>query len=98
MVACVQPQFFHFTNTFVEQQKYHLQKQTTFFNQTCINTGILTVAQLLDKNGHLLSCEDFLYHFKFPVKPKDYAIVFDDVFKGILVFLSNFGGLGLGIQ
>lgn len=56
-----------------------LYKKKSIFNQSWYDNGIFTVSQLLNEHGLLLSYSEFLKKFKIPVKPKDYAVIFDAI-------------------
>lgn len=53
--------------------------KTSPFYQKWFDHGIVLVSQLLNTEGQLLRCDEFLSKFQFPVSPEEYALVFDAV-------------------
>lgn len=53
-----------------------------------MDNNILLVEQLMNTEGQLLTYDEFLSKAKFPVSPKEYAIVFDAVPRNIIQILK----------
>ncbi len=66
-----------------------LYKKKSIFNQSWYDNGIFTVSQLLNEHGLLLSYSEFLKKFLIPVKPKDYAVIFDAISSKVVSLLRN---------
>lgn len=65
------------------------KKKTIFFDNWCRN-GIVLVNQLLNEQGNLFSCQEFLQHVKIPVTPKQFAIVFEAIPQGVIMLLKGY--------
>lgn len=67
-----------------------LYKNRSIFFGEWFNNNIIWVRQLFDSNGVLFSYQEFLQHYRIPITPKQYAIVFDAIPSGVLMlFKSN---------
>lgn len=64
------------------------KRKSLFFNNW-FEKNILIVSQLLNSEGLILSYEEFLCKFDFPVTPKEFSIVMDAVPKGAIMLLRD---------
>ncbi len=77
-------------NYFIWNNKDILFKNILFFILSyLVQEGILLVRQLVNSHGYLLSYTEFLQKFQLPVKPREFAIVFDLVPKSVMLLLKN---------
>lgn len=66
-----------------------LFRNKSLFLKNWFDKHIFLVNQLFNHNGHLMSYNEFLLFFKFPVTPKEYAIVFDAIPSGIIMLIKS---------
>ncbi len=59
----------------------------SLFYHTWFKEGILLVRQLVNSHGYLLSYNEFLQKFQLPVKPREFAIVFDAILKSVMLII-----------
>ncbi len=64
------------------------------FYRSWYDNGILSIGQLINKDGVLLSYLEFLQKFQLPVSPKEYAIVTDAIPSGAIQFFRHFNFVG----
>ncbi len=76
-------------NYFIWNKKDILFKNKSVFYHAWFKEGILSVRQLVNSHGYLLSYTDFLQKCQFPVKPRECAIVFDAIPKSVMLLLKN---------
>ncbi len=79
------------TNLYIWNNESILYKNKSLFYQKWFDHGIVLVSQLLNTEGQLLRYEGFLSKFQLPASPKECAIVFDAVPRGILHLLRSSG-------
>lgn len=64
---------------FIWNNKDILYKKKSIFNQTRYDSGILTVSQLLNEQGLLLTYSEFLNKCMIAVRPREYSVIFDAI-------------------
>ncbi len=72
-------------NYFIWNNKDILFKNNSLFYHTWFKEGIILVRQLVNSHGYLLSYTEFLQKFQLPVKPREFAIVFDAIPKSVIL-------------
>ncbi len=65
-------------------------KRKSLFFSNWFEKNILIVSQLFNSEGLILSYEEFLCKFDFPVTPKEFSIVMDAIPKGVVMLLRDF--------
>uniref|UniRef100_A0A8C5H190 Reverse transcriptase zinc-binding domain-containing protein n=1 Tax=Gouania willdenowi TaxID=441366 RepID=A0A8C5H190_GOUWI len=66
-----------------------LYKNKSLYFPEWVEKQVLLVGQLFNSNGQLMSYSETLYTFKFPISPKQYAILFDAISIGIQMLFKN---------
>lgn len=66
-----------------------LYKNKSLYFKNWVENDILLVKQLMSSNGNLLTYGEFLFKFKLPVTPKEFAVVFDALPSGVLQLLQG---------
>lgn len=79
------------TNLCIWNNESILYKNKSLFYQKWFDHGIILVSQLLNTEGQLLRYHEFLSKFHLPVSPKEFAVVFDAIPRGILHLLRGSG-------
>ncbi len=79
------------TNLYIWNNENILYKNKSLFYRKWFDHGIIYVKQLVNDGGQLLSYQEFMNKFQFPVPPKEYAVVFDAVPGGVLQLLRSSG-------
>lgn len=69
--------------------KHILYKNKSLFFSNWVEKRIILVNQLFNSNGQLMSYSEFLDAYKFPVTPKEYAILFDAIPSGIIMLFKG---------
>ncbi len=75
-------------NYFIWNNKDILFENKSLFYHTWFKEGIILVGQLVNSHGYLLSYTGFLQKFQLPVKPREFAIVFDAIPKSVMLLLK----------
>lgn len=70
---------------------YILYANKSLTCRTWFDHGIIWVKQLVNDRGRLVSYQEFMYKFQFPVPAKEYAVMFDAVPRGVLQLLRGSG-------
>uniref|UniRef100_A0A8C1Z089 Reverse transcriptase domain-containing protein n=1 Tax=Cyprinus carpio TaxID=7962 RepID=A0A8C1Z089_CYPCA len=76
------------TNCYIWNNRNIQYKNKSIYYQRWVDNNILLVEQLMNTEGQLLTYDEFLSKAKFPVSPKEYAIVFDAVPRNIIQILK----------
>ncbi|XP_061918733.1 uncharacterized protein LOC133659905 [Entelurus aequoreus] len=73
------------TKYFIWNNKDICFKRKSLFLNNWFNNDIILVSQLFNKEGQLFNYQEFVNHFKVPVTPKQFAIVFDAIPTGVVM-------------
>ncbi len=64
---------------FIWNNRCILYKQKSIFLKNWFDKGIVLVSHLFNTQGYLMTYEEFLVHFNFPVTPKEFSLVFSAI-------------------
>lgn len=65
-------------------------KRRSLFFDSWFRNGIVQINQLFNKEGNLFNYQEFLSHYKIPVTPKDFAVVFDAIPSGVIMLFKGY--------
>ncbi len=64
---------------FIWNNRCILYKHKSIFLKNWFDKGIVLVSHLFNNQGYLMTYEEFLVHFNFPVTPKEFSLVFSAI-------------------
>ncbi len=64
---------------FIWNNRCILYKHKSIFLKNWFDKGIVLVSHLFNTQGYLMTYEEFLVHFNFPVTPKEFSLVFSAI-------------------
>ncbi len=64
---------------FIWNNRCIVYKHRSIFLKNWFDKGIVLVSHLFNTQGYLMTYEEFLVHFNFPVTPKEFSLVFSAI-------------------